>query len=87
MIQRTLTLSCGSVIRAGDLPAEIRFHQAIKQEGSLAKRMEAVEREMMIAALEKHDWIQTRAADTLEIIERMLHYKMKKYRIKNQKKR
>lgn len=87
MIQRTLTLSRGPVIRTGDLPAEIRFHQAIEQEGSLAKRMEAVEREMMISALEKHDWIQTRAAETLGISERMLRYKMNKYRIKNQKKR
>jgi two-component system response regulator AtoC len=86
MIQRTLTLSRGTVIRAGDLPAEVRFHQAIEQEGSLAKRLEAVEREMMISALEKHDWIQTRAADTLGISERMLRYKLKKYRIKNQKK-
>ncbi len=87
MIQRTLTLSRGPVIRTGDLPAEIRFHQAIEQEGTLSKRMEAVEREMMISALEKHDWIQTRAAETLGISERMLRYKMNKYRIKNQKKR
>jgi DNA-binding NtrC family response regulator len=80
-------LSRGPVIRIGDLPSEIRLHQAIEQEGSLANRMEAVEREMMISALEKHDWIQTRAAETLGISERMLRYKMNKYRIKNQKKR
>ena len=81
MIQRILTLSRGPVIRTEDLPAEVRFHHANDQ-GTLAERLEAVEREMVMSALEKHDWVQTRAADSLGISERVLRYKMKKYRIK-----
>jgi len=84
MIQRTLTLSRGSVIRTEDLPPEVRFHQ-VTDRGTLTERLEAVEQEMVISALEKYDWLQTRAADSLGISERMLRYKMKKYRIKNKK--
>ncbi len=82
MIQRILTLSRGTVIRPEDLPAEVRFHHANDQ-GTLTERLETVEREMIISALEKHDWVQTHAADDLGISERVLRYKMKKYRIKN----
>ncbi len=82
MIQRTLTLSRGNVIRPEDLPADVRFHQATDR-GTLAERIEAVEQEMVISALEKCDWVQTRAADILGISERVLRYKMKKHLIKN----
>ena len=41
-----------------------------------------VEREMLIDALEKNDWIQTRAANMLGISERVLRYKIKKHRLK-----
>ncbi|GBC61359.1 sigma-54-dependent Fis family transcriptional re gulator [Desulfonema ishimotonii] len=80
MIQRITTLTRGSVIRAGDLPPEIRFQQATEQ-GSLAERLEILEREMLLSALEKHGWVQTRAAESLGISERVLRYKMKKQRI------
>jgi len=80
IIQRTVTLGRGSVLRAGDLPPEVRFYKASEQ-GNLVERLEAVEREMIFAALEKHERIQTRAADSLGISERVLRYKMKKYNI------
>ena len=82
MIQRTLTLSRGHIIRTADLPAEVRFHQATGQ-GTLGDRLEAVEREMLISALEKHNGIQTQAAKSLGISERVLRYKLKKHGIKN----
>lgn len=78
VIQRTVTLARGSVVRPADLPPEIRFHQ-VTQGGSLKDRLEAVEREMILSALERYDWIQTRAAESLGISERVLRYKMKKY--------
>ncbi|MBW1814128.1 MAG: helix-turn-helix domain-containing protein, partial [Deltaproteobacteria bacterium] len=37
---------------------------------------------MLIAALEEHNWVQTRAADALGISERVLRYKMNKVGIK-----
>ena len=77
VVQRTVTLTRGRSIKPGDLPQEIRhFQTAI--EGSLAERLEAVEQEMILSALEKSDWIQTRAAERLGISERVLRYKMKK---------
>ena len=78
VIQRTVTLARGPVIRPTDLPEEIRHHQATTQ-GTLEERLEAVEREMLLSALEKRDWIQTQAAEILGISERVLRYKMRKY--------
>jgi len=82
VIQRTVTLARGQVIREQDLPPEIRFHRASEQ-GTLAERLEAVEQEMLLTALEKNEWVQTRAADALGISERVLRYKMKKLDIRS----
>ncbi|MDM8550866.1 sigma-54 dependent transcriptional regulator [Desulfobacterales bacterium HSG2] len=81
IVQRAVTLARGSVIRTTDLPPEIRYHRVTEQ-GTLAERLEGVEREMLISALEKNDWVQTRAAESMGISERVLRYKMKKYKIK-----
>ncbi len=77
VVQRTVTLARGQTIAAGDLPEEIRHFQNAA-EGSLAERLEALEQEMILFALEKSDWNQTRAAERLGISERVLRYKMKK---------
>lgn len=82
IVQRAVTLVRGSRIREGDLPPEIRFHQAAMQ-GTLAERLDAVEREMLQTALEKHDGVQTRAAASLGISERVLRYKIKKHRLQS----
>ena len=81
MIQKILTLSRNSLIRSEDLPSEVRFHHATEQ-GTLSERLEAMEREMLISALEKHNWIQTHASESLGISERVMRYKMKKYQIR-----
>ncbi|WP_373499692.1 sigma-54-dependent transcriptional regulator [Desulfococcus sp.] len=82
IVQRAVTLVRGSRIREIDLPPEIRFHQAALQ-GTLAERVDAVEREMIQTALEKHDGVQTRAAASLGISERVLRYKIKKHRLQS----
>jgi len=84
IIQRTFTLARGNSVKDRDLPAEIRFHQVTAQ-GTLAQRLEAVEREMLWSSLEAHHWVQTRAAKALGISERVLRYKMRKYKIKQPK--
>jgi DNA-binding NtrC family response regulator len=81
LIQRSLTLSRGGVIRASDLPAEVRRVETADH-GMLQERIEAVEREMLLSALERTDWVQTRAAEVLGISERVLRYKMGKYGIR-----
>ena len=55
---------------------------ADKSEGSLKTAVEDLERTMIRKALEETDNHQTRAADILGISERMLRYKLKKYRLK-----
>jgi len=80
IIQRTVTLARGKSIQNTDLSPEVRFPHTIAQ-GSLSDRLEAVEREMLVTALDKSEWVQTRAAESLGISERVLRYKMKKYGI------
>ena len=83
MIQRLVTLCRDPLIRVRDLPPEVRFYQ-VAERGRLADRLDAVEREMLIAALEHNDWVQTRAAESLGISERVLRYKMQKHDIRKQ---
>jgi transcriptional regulator with GAF, ATPase, and Fis domain len=42
-----------------------------------------MEKEMLLDALEKSNWVQTRAAAFLGISERVLRYKMKKHDLKS----
>ena len=80
LIQRMGTLVRGKVIRLQDLPPMIRERQTYT--GKLNERLAAVERQMLLTALEDNDWVQTRAAETLGISERVLRYKMDKAGIK-----
>ena len=83
MVQRAVTLTRGNVITQQDLPDEIRHFQNVTRGGTLVEKLEAVEREMILSALEKSGWVQTRAADRLGISERVLRYKMKKSGLQN----
>ena len=44
--------------------------------------LEALEREVVVQALERNDWNQTRAADFLQVPRHTLIYRMEKYDIK-----
>jgi DNA-binding NtrC family response regulator len=81
IVQRTITLSRNNIITAEELPEEVRRHRATSQ-GNLTERLEAVERDMLMSALEKNNRVQTKAARILGISERVLRYKMKKHGIK-----
>ena len=48
---------------------------------SLPETLENLERQLILRALERSGGIQTRAAEELGINERVLRYKMKKYKI------
>jgi two-component system response regulator AtoC len=80
IVQRLVTLTRGAVIRPADVPAEIRYYQNMVS-GTLEEKLTIAEREMILAALEKVEWIQTKAAETLGISERVLRYKMDKHGI------
>ncbi len=76
LLQRLITLVRGKVIRFEDLPPEVRDKQV--SGGKLSQRLAEVEKKMLVHALEEHDWVQTRAAESLGISERVLRYKMGK---------
>jgi two-component system response regulator AtoC len=78
IIQRTITLARSSAIRLTDLPAEVRNFSSACDHGTLNKRLAEMERQMILEALEANNWVQTRAAETLGISERVLRYKMDK---------
>lgn len=81
VLQRVVTLSRGSVIKPMDLPSELR-NSSLEINGSLMQRLEAMELKMIHDSLERHNWIQTKAAEALGISERVLRYKMAKYGLK-----
>jgi len=81
LIQRLSTLVRGRVIRARDLPLDIR-HAEPAAKNNLQERLTTVEQQMILEALEQNNWVQTRAADSLGISERVLRYKIGKYGIR-----
>jgi two-component system, NtrC family, response regulator AtoC len=81
IIKRLAALSRSTLIRASNLPEEVRVSKA-QGSGFLNDRLAAVERDMILLALERHGWVQTRAAEALGISERVLRYKIDKFEIK-----
>ncbi|MBI5025305.1 MAG: hypothetical protein HZC12_00970 [Nitrospirae bacterium] len=51
---------------------------------SLRKKVEKIEQEEIIRALEESNWVMARAAKKLGITERMIGYKIKKYGIRKE---
>lgn len=51
---------------------------------SLKDKVEKIEKEEIIKALKECDWVMARAAKKLGITERMIGYKIKKYRIRKE---
>ncbi len=80
LIQRLVTLVRGDRITVTDLPTEIKERQG--KGGFLSERLAEMEKEMIIAALDKNHWVQTKAAEELGISERVLRYKMNKADLK-----
>lgn len=78
IIQRTMTLARSSMIGLRDLPPEVRNYRGEEIGSDLNQRLAEVERRMLLDALESNDWVQTRAAESLGISERVLRYKMEK---------
>ncbi len=88
IIERAVVLCRAEVISSQDLPLHL---QEGKSEVSLVYEpkgrnlpdtLEEIERELIQKALEKSGGIQTQAAEDLGVSERVLRYKMKKYKIK-----
>ncbi|MCX7635577.1 MAG: sigma-54 dependent transcriptional regulator [Syntrophales bacterium] len=87
IIERAVVISRDPVISIEDLPfGEELLYPAEPErraEGTLRGSVEELERAMIVEAMEKSGYHQTRAAEMLGISERMLRYKLKKYGLKS----
>ena len=84
VIERALVLDRDGVLGIDDLPERLR--SAAQQVGTLRMELpdegislEEVEKELLLAALEKHNWNQSRAAAYLRITRSTLLYRMQKF--------
>lgn len=90
VVERALVLDKDGVIGLDDLPDRLRtpaqrignVRIELPDEGI---SLEKVERELILIALEKHDWNQTRAAAYLDVTRSTLLYRMQKYALEREK--
>jgi two-component system NtrC family response regulator len=88
IIERAVVLSKGGMITTKDLPLHIQTTDSeericVKKKGAfLNDTLETVERGLIIESLKDAGGVQTKAAEKLGISERVLRYKLKKYRVR-----
>jgi DNA-binding NtrC family response regulator len=88
LVERAVVLCRGEIITTQDLPFHLQEGKPEREWGSqkrlknLPESLEEVERDLIVKALHQTQGIQTKAAESLGISERVLRYKMKKYRIR-----
>ena len=90
VIERALVLDKDGVLGLDDLPERLRtrehrfanLHMELPDEGI---SLEDVERELLLAALHKHNWNQTRASAFLNITRSTLFYRMQKFGLEREK--
>jgi len=86
IIERAVVISRDPVISVKDLPfRQVSYRQSDVgkiRKGSLKDSIEIIERQLIEQALDEAGHNQSKAADMLGISERMLRYKLKKYRLK-----
>ncbi len=86
IIERAVVISRGAILSREDFPFQeasvVEAGRATAKPESLQEAVEELERQMIQGALEKAGFNQTQAAGLLGMSERMLRYKLKKYRVK-----
>ena len=78
-VHRAIVLTSGNVIDVDALPPHLLSGPSAVEEKPVS--LEAIERAAILAALEKHNWNKTRAAEELRVPRHVLLYRMKKYDI------
>ncbi len=87
LIERAVVMCREDTITTQDLPLNLKEErvEAILREDrgsrNLPETLEEIEQQLIIKALRRNGWVQTKAADELGVSERVLRYKMKKYKI------
>jgi len=84
VIERLVVLGQSNVIHSEQMPPQVR--QAKSRVSAINLKLpdegidlEEIEREILVQALERHDWNQTRAAKYLNISRKTLIYRMEKF--------
>ncbi|HUJ69041.1 MAG TPA: sigma-54 dependent transcriptional regulator [Syntrophorhabdales bacterium] len=77
VVERAIVLARGEYITREDLSVSNAGEQPAL-DGSLKQEVEFMEKRRITEALVSANWVQTKAAETVGISERMLRYKMKK---------
>lgn len=90
VIERALVLDKDGVLGLDDLPERLRTreHRVANLRMELPDEgvaLEDVERELLLAALHKHNWNQTRAAAFLSVTRSTLLYRMQKFGLEREK--
>lgn len=89
LIERAVVLCRGEMITTQDLPFHLKDEkpeggwELPKREKTLPESLEEIEKDTILRALHQHQGVQTKTAESLGISERVLRYKMKKYRIRS----
>jgi len=81
-VERAVLLAEGTVVRRQDI--SITHHSTsdpAPQQDNAMSSLAISEKEILLEALRKNDWIQKEAASSLGISKRVIHYKIKKYGI------
>jgi DNA-binding NtrC family response regulator len=81
IIERSIVLARGNYITTEDVPISSEQENSHRVGGKLTKKVEGIEKKMIVSALERHKGSKTKAASDLGISERVLRYKIKKYNI------
>jgi two-component system NtrC family response regulator len=90
VIERAIVLTKGEIVTTSDIPLHLRTVESeericvAKRDGSLTDTLDTLERGIIMEAMKAAGGVQTRAAEKLGISERVLRYKLKKYKIKEQ---
>jgi two-component system NtrC family response regulator len=90
IIERAVVLAKSETITSAEIPLHLRTVEieekicVAKRDGSLTDTLETLERGIIMEAMKAVGGVQTRAAEKLGISERVLRYKLKKYKIKEQ---
>jgi transcriptional regulator with PAS, ATPase and Fis domain len=89
LIERAVVLCRGEVITTQDLPFHLKEEkpegswESARKAKNLPESLEEIERDLILKALHEHQRVQTRAAESLGISERVLRYKIRKYGIRS----
>ena len=89
IIERAVVLAKRGLVTVKDLPIHVQADreegktQPAHLKGSLHETLKTMERGLIVDALKETGGVQTRAAERLGISERVLRYKLKKYRIRD----